>query len=455
MRVLPKLMLTRTSILALAVAALLAVPDWASPTRAQTASPAQASPAAPGPPQSAGDTWLMRQWGRIKGYFAPGPERVAVQAGTAPSAKPGAPAPPPAVTASKPLAREIVEWDEYTARFDAVDVVEVRARISGYLTEVHFKDGQTVKKGDQLFTIDPRPFERALDLAKAELAQAHTKVENAAKDVDRGRPLLDRKILSEKVFDDRENLKRDAEAAVKVGDAKVKTAELDLSFTRMASPITGRISRAVIGPGNWVSAGGASNATMLTSIVTQDPIHIYFDVGENNLIKYKRLRQQGSAGSGAEVGGVVQIALPDETGFPHTGKLDFSDNRLDPGTGTLRARALVDNKDGLFSPGMFARLRIAGSARQMTMLLPDEAIGTDQTNKFVYVVAEDGTANRRPVTLGPLHEGLRIVRAGLQADDWVIIRGVQRARPGQKVTPKREPLQLSAAPSEAGAVKKQ
>jgi RND family efflux transporter MFP subunit len=378
---------------------------------------------------------------------------VAVPAGSPGAAKPGAP--PPGVTVSKPLAREIVEWDEYVARFDAVDVVEMRARISGYLTDVHFKDGQHVRKGDPLFTIDPRPFERALDQAKAELAQARTKVENSSKDVERGRPLLDRKILSEKVFDDRENLKRDAEAAVRVADAKVKTAELDLSFTRIAAPITGRISRAIIGPGNWVSAGGSSNATLLTSIVTQDPIHIYFDVSENNLIKYKRLRQQGTSGSGAEVGGAVQIALPDETGFPHTGKLDFSDNRLDPGTGTLRARALVDNKDGLFSPGMFARLRIAGSARNMTLLLPDEAIGTDQINKFVYVVAEDGTASRKAVTLGPLHEGLRVVRAGLTADDWVVIRGIQRARPGQKVTPKREPLQLSAAPAEADAVKKQ
>lgn len=419
---------------------------------AQTANTAGQSPAAA--PTSPPPSWLMRQWQTLVGYVMPGPERVAVAAGAAASAaKPGAP--PPSVVVSRPLIRDAIEWDEYTARFEAVDAVDIRARISGYLNEVHFKDGQMVGRGDLLFSIDPRPFERALELARAELAQARTKVENAAKDVDRGRPLVDRKILSEKVFDDRENLKRDAEASVKVAEAKVKTAELDLSFTRITSPISGRTGRTIISPGNWVSAGGSNNATVLTSIVTQDPVHIYFDVSENNYLKYKRLRQQGSATGGVELGGALQIALPDEKGFPHAGKLDFSDNRLDAGTSTLRTRALVDNKANLFSPGMFARVRIAGSAAQPTTLIPDEAIGTDQTNKFVFVVADDGTASRRVIVVGPMNEGLRIVRSGLSKDDWVIVRGIQRARPGQKVTVQREPIKLSDAPPAGGSVARQ
>jgi multidrug efflux system membrane fusion protein len=405
---------------------------------------------APPPPTQTSDRpgWLARQIETVKRWLSPASERVAVPA---PGAAKGV-APPPTVTVSRPVAREIVEWDEYTGRFDAVDAVEIRARVSGYLTEVHFKDGQLVKAGDLLYSIDPRPFERALDQAKAELAQARTKVESSSKDVDRGRVLADRKILSEKVQDDRENVKREAEAAVKVAEAKMRLAELDLTFARITAPIAGRISRTIVGAGNWVSAGAASNATLLTTIVTQDPVHFYFDVSENNLLKYKRLRQQGKPAGGAEIGGIVEIALPDETGFPHRGRLDFSDNRLDPGTSTLRVRALVDNNLGLFSPGMFARVRIQGSSPYVALLLPDEAIGTDQNNKFVWSVVADGTVARKVVAPGPLVGGLRVIRSGITAEDWVVTKGVQRARPGQKVSPKREPIQVTAAPgAEAGA----
>ena len=204
----------------------------------------------------------------------------------------GAP-PPPTVTVSKPLQREIIEWDEYTGRFEAVETVEIRARVSGYLTELHFKDGQAVKQGDLLFVLDARPFERTLEQAQAELLQAQTKVQNSNLDVVRGKPLLERRIISEKTFDDRESLMREALAGVKVAEAKVRTAELELSFTRITSPITGRISRTQVTAGNWVSAGGAANTTLLTTIVSQDPIYIYFDVNENNYIKYKRLAERG------------------------------------------------------------------------------------------------------------------------------------------------------------------
>src|SRR5262245_42529383 len=223
----------------------------------------------------------------------------------------------PTVSVSQPLGRQVVDWDEYTGRFDAVETVEVRARVSGYLSNVHFKDGQLVKQGDPLYEIDPRPFELSLEQARAELLQAQTKVDNANLDVVRGKPLLERRIISEKAVDDRENLVREAQAQVKVAEAKVKSAELDVSFTRIVSPIGGRISRSLVTAGNWVSAGGSSNSTMLTTIVSQDPVYIYFDVSENNYIKYKRLAERGSGAGAADLGATVELALPDERGFPH------------------------------------------------------------------------------------------------------------------------------------------
>jgi RND family efflux transporter MFP subunit len=362
---------------------------------------------------------------------------------------------PPTVAVSQPIQREIVEWDEYTGRFDAVETVEIRARVSGHLTEVLFKDGQRVKQRDLLFVIDRRPFERALEQAQAELFAANTKVENANLDIIRGKPLVERKIISDKTFDDRMSIVRDAQAAVKVAEAKVRSAELDLSFTRIDSPITGRISRTLVTAGNWISAGSVSGATLLTTIVSEDPIYIYFDVSENNYIKYKRLAERGVAAGAAEPGAPVEIGLPDERGFPHQARLDFLDNRLDQGTATLRARAVIANTAGLFSPGLFARVRVTGTAPYAAVLLPDEAIGTDQTNKFVYVVGEDGSVTRRNVKLGPLHEGMRVVREGIASADWVIVRGLQRARPGGKVTPQREGLLLSGTPNSRPIVKAQ
>jgi multidrug efflux system membrane fusion protein len=376
------------------------------------------------------------------------------QGGTTPAqsnqAQPKGAPPAPVVTVAKPLQREIVEWDEYTGRFDAVETVEVRARVSGYLTATHFRDGQMVKQGDLLYVIDPRPFERALEQASAELLQAQTKVQNASLDVERGKPLVERRIMSEKAFDDRANLVREAQAAVKVAEAKVKTAELDVLFTRITSPLTGRIGRSQVSVGNWVSGGGAANATLLTAIVSQDPIHIYFDVSENNYIKYKRLAERGVSSGAADLGASVEVALPDERGYPHKAKVDFLDNRLDQGTGTLRARAVMANKAGLFSPGLFARVRVTGSAPYTAVLLPDQAVGSDQTNKFVLTVGEDGAVARRAIVVGPLYQGLRVVREGLTGEEWVVTRGLQRARPGGKVNPKRETLTVSGVSGGAG-----
>jgi RND family efflux transporter MFP subunit len=360
-------------------------------------------------------------------------------------------APAPLVSVSKPVQRDIIEWDEYTGRFEPVEFVEVRARVSGHLNEVRFKDGQTVKQGEPLFTIDPRPFERALEQARAELFAATTKVENANLDIVRGRPLLEKRVISDKTFDDRMSILRDAQAAVKVAEAKVKSAELDLTFTTIAAPITGRMSRTLVTAGNWISAGSVAGTTLLTTIVSQDPVYLYFDLNENNYIKYKRLAERGAGGGAADVGAPVELALPDEQGYPHKAKLDFLDNRLDQGTGTLRARARVDNAAGLFSPGMFARVRVSGSPSYAAIMLPDDAIGTDQTNKFVLIVNDDGIVVRRNVKLGPLIDKLRVVREGVSGDDWVITNGLQRARPGGKVEAKRVAITVSEAAPVAGA----
>jgi RND family efflux transporter MFP subunit len=358
-------------------------------------------------------------------------------------------APIATVSVSRPIVEEIIEWDEYTGRFDAVDTVDVRARVSGYLDQIAFKDGQMVQKGDLLFVIDPRPFERVRDQARAELAQAQTRADNLVADVERGKPLVERRIMSEKMYEDRANLLREAQAAVKVAEAKVAAAELELSFTRMTAPLSGRTSRATTSQGNWVSAGSLSNTTVLTTIVSQDPIHIYFDVSENNYIKYKRLAERGETRSAASPGANVEIALPDETSFNHKGRLDFIDNRLDAGTATLRVRAEIENKAQLFSPGMFARVRLAGSGKAPAILLPDEAIATDQGSKYVLVVAEDGSVSRKTVRLGPLSGGLRVVRDGMAANDWVVVKGLQLARPGQKVQTKREAIRVSQSADSA------
>ncbi|MFA5898162.1 MAG: efflux RND transporter periplasmic adaptor subunit, partial [Hyphomicrobium sp.] len=249
---------------------------------------------------------------------------LASSGGQGPSRAGGSPAAaPPELTVSQPIGRRVIEWDEYTGRFEAVQSVEIRARVSGYLDAVKFTDGEDVKAGDLLFTIDPRPYERALEQAKAQLNQAKVSVSNATLDVERGRPLLKRDYISRKAFDDRENLQRDAEALVKIAEARVKAAELDLSFCRITAPISGRISRTLVTPGNFVSGGGAEGAsTILTTIVSQDPIYIYFDVSENNALKYQRLSQAMGKGTTGMLGASVGVGLPDETGFAHDAKLD-------------------------------------------------------------------------------------------------------------------------------------
>lgn len=344
----------------------------------------------------------------------------------------GAKPPEPVVPVVRPVERMVTEWDEYTGRFDAADTVEVRARISGVLDAVKFKDGDLVKKGDLLFVIDPRPFERVLEKAQANLAAAQVAAEFTAKDLERAKPLAKTSAISEQSLDQRTQAAQQAEANVRSAEATLHSAQLDVDFTRITAPISGRISRKLVSEGNYIT-GGSGTGTLLTTIVSTDPIYFYFDMSQGDYLKYRRLGSLNGAHPAAAKDPVF-LALQDEKGFPHQGTLDFVDNRIDAATGALRVRAVFDNPKGLFSPGLFARVRHAGGGEHKAVLLPDTAIASDQSNRVVYAVADDGTWKIKPVELGPLVNGLRIVRSGVELTDKVILTGLQ-PRPGMKVKP--------------------
>jgi membrane fusion protein, multidrug efflux system len=344
---------------------------------------------------------------------------------------PAAP-PPPAVSIANPLEKEVVEWDEYTGRFDAVDTVEVRARISGVLEAVKFKDGDIVKKGDLLFVIDPRPFQRILDKDRATLQGSKVQLEFAEKDLERARPLVANATISQQGFDQRTQAVRTTEANVLSAEASVRSSELDVEFTQIHAPITGRISRKLVSEGNFVT-GGSGSGTLLTTIVSIDPIYFYFDISEADFLKYNRLGESGLRPSSRNGTNPVELGLQTDTGFPYKGTMNFVDNRIDQNTGSLRGRAVFENPHGLFQPGLFARVRLVGSGQYKAILLPDVAVATDQSNRFVFAVSDDGAVSTKPVVLGPLIDGLRVIRSGVAVNDWVIVNGVQRARSGIKV----------------------
>lgn len=330
------------------------------------------------------------------------------------------PAAPP-VTVSSPFLQKLTEWDEYTGRFRATDRVEIRARVSGYLDEIQFVDGQEVKKGDVLFVIDPRPFRIALDRADAQY-------DLAQKEFNRYQRLAKTSASSVQSLDERAQQLRDAKASL-------DQARLNLEFTQVKSPIKGRVSRHLVDRGNLIS-GGDVGATLLTTIVSEDPVHFYFDASEQEFLKYARLDREGSRESSRTNPRPVLVKLQDEKEFVHKGKMDFVDNELDRSTGSIQGRAIFDNKDGALLPGLFGRLRLAGSGEYEALLIPDEAISTNQTQKIVYTVNAEQMIEPRPVTLGPLHEGKwRIVRSGLTTEDKVVWAGIAKVRPGMKVTP--------------------
>lgn len=367
-------------------------------------------------------------------------------AGCQKSAPPASP-PPPAVTASQPVQRDIVEWDEYPGRLDAIDMVEVRARISGYLESVHFKDGAEVKKGELLFVIDPRPYQAELDRAGAGLKQAQTRLELANNDLARAERLLKSKAISEEEADARSKAKREAEAAIDSAQASVEMAKLNLEYTHVTAPIDGRIGRKLITDGNLVN-GNQGQSTLLTTIVSVDPVYCYFDADEPSVLKYQQLVREGKQESLRDGKVACEVELANETGFPHKGVLDFADNRVDPATGTLRVRGLFPNPgpDRMLQPGFFARVRVPGSGKYPALLIPDQAVGTDQGQKLVFVVDDRDTVGYRPVKLGPVVDGLRVVRAGIHANDWVVVNGLMSIRDGMKVQPNRVPPGTPAGP---------
>jgi membrane fusion protein, multidrug efflux system len=341
--------------------------------------------------------------------------------------------PPPPVTVAHPLQKTITEWDEYTGRFVAVEHVEIRARVSGFIDTVNFNEGQLVKQGDPLFVIDPRPYKLAVEQAQADLERAKAKLQIASLDVQRAAPLVRSQTVTEREFDTRRATERDAAGQVSAAEAALKQAELNLEWTDVRAPITGRISDRRVDPGNLIT-GGPSGATLLTTIVSIDPIHFVFDGSEADFLRYIRLSKAGSRPSSRDVQNPVAVRLADETEFKHEGRMNFVDNVLNTRTGTIRGRAVFDNKDGLLTPGFFGRLRLFGGESN-ALLIPDTAIASDQSRKIVFTVADDGTVGTKLVELGPIVDGLRLIRSGLAASDRIVIDGLQRARPGQKVKP--------------------
>jgi len=338
----------------------------------------------------------------------------------------------PHVTVAKVLEQPITEWDEVTARLEAPETVEVRPRVSGQIERVAFTDGALVKKGDLLFQIDPRSFEHEVHRIEAQLQQARATLVRTGNEAQRGQRLLSSNAISAELADTRTTTAQEARAGVDAIQAQLDLARLNLSFTRVTAPITGRVSRAEITAGNIVTA----DTTALTSVVSTDKVYAYFDADERMFLKYSLLSRQGQRGQATP----VYMGLSNEEGNSHLGQMNFVDNQVNPKTGTIRGRAVFDNADGQYTPGLYARLKLVGSAAYPGLLIKDEAVGTDLGKKFVLVVDQDNKAVYRSVDLGPKLEGLRIVRSGLQKEDRIVINGLQRVRPGAVIDPQDAPM---------------
>jgi RND family efflux transporter MFP subunit len=349
----------------------------------------------------------------------------------------GGPPQAPPVTVAKPIVKEIVEQDEYTGRFDAVEAVELRARVAGYLEAVRFVDGQIVREGDLLFVIDKRPYQATYQRAQAAVNAAQTRLDFARLDLERYERLARTGTAPERQLEQTRQTFQQAQADIAGLRADLETARLNLGFTEIRSPLTGRIGRKLVSEGNLVAA----DQTLLATIVSIDPIHFYFDIDERSYIAYTRRVQAGEQQSGrAGAGFNVQAGLLDERDLPRTGRLEFLDNRIDPASGTMRARAKFENKDGLLTPGLFGRVRVPGSNPYKAVLIPDEAIGSDQDRRYVWVVAADGAVAIRLIRPGPRIDGYRVVRTGLDGSETIVVAGLQRVRPGGRVTP--QPVEL-------------
>ncbi|ROM89656.1 multidrug efflux RND transporter periplasmic adaptor subunit MexE [Pseudomonas brassicacearum] len=336
------------------------------------------------------------------------------------------------VSVAKVLEQPVNEWDDFTGRLEAPETVEIRPRVSGQIDEVAFTEGALVKKGDLLFQIDPRPFQAEVRRLEALVAQGRANATRSENEAQRGERLRTSNAISAELADSRSSAAQEARAAVGALQAQLDLAKLNLSFTRVTAPISGRVSRAEITAGNLVTA----DVTALTSVVSTDKIYAYFDADERVYLKYTQLARQGQRGQTTP----VYLGLSNEEGNPHLGQMNFVDNQVNPKTGTIRGRAVFDNSKGEYTPGLYARLKLVGSGTYSAVLINDEAVGTDLGKKFVLVMDADNKSAYRAVELGPKIEGLRIVRSGLNKDDTIIVKGLQRVRPGSPVTPEVIPM---------------
>ncbi len=420
-------------------AAALKEPE--APTRKPATEPASPAENAPRPKGGRGGTRLFllllviavaalgyRYWGFWQGEQA---------AATAP--------PPPAVTAAKPLVKDLEEWSDFTGQFEARESVEVRARVSGYLESINFVDGQLVKKGDLLLVIEPRPFELALETAKAQQAQSETQLQLAQAQLDRTAQLRKNDYATKETYDERVSQVAIAAASRDAAIAAVNQAQLNLDYTRVTAPVAGRMGRHEVSVGNLVNGGISGTTTLLTTIVSLDPIWLSFNVSEGDGMTYKRLVQKGEIKSPRDNAVEVQGQLMDEKTWTLKGTIDFVDNQYDRSSGTIRVRAAFANPNLFITPGQFGRVRVPMSQLHPVMLVPDAAVVTDQSVKMLFTVSPDGTVVPKPVELGPVtDDNLRVIRSGITPDDQVIINGLLRARPGQKVTPQEGKIEASA-----------
>jgi multidrug efflux system membrane fusion protein len=345
--------------------------------------------------------------------------------------------PPPSVSVAEVVTKDVTQWDEFMGHVEAVETVEIRPRVAGYIEKVMFKEGKEVKKGDVLFVIDQRPFKAELARAQAELARAQARAKLAVAQAQRATRLVEEGAMSKEEADTRTAADAQAKAEIRAAEAAVEVARLNLEYTEIRSPIDGRTSRALVTPGNLVSGGSmVPEATLLTTVVSLDPVYVYFEGDEQTYLRYGEMARNGERKSSRDVANPVLVGLANEEGFPHKGRMDFVDNRVDPATGTIRGRAVLENKDRIFTPGLFARVRLLGSGKFSALLIDDKAVLTDQNRKYVYVLGEGNTAQRRDVKLGRVVEGLRVVTEGLRPGDKVIVHGVQKVFfPGMPVSP--------------------
>ena len=341
--------------------------------------------------------------------------------------------PPPQVTVAQVMQKSVTEFDEFTGRFEAIDRVEVRPRVNGYISSVNFTEGSEVKKGDVLFVIDQRPYAAELKHAQAQLNQAKSALALAKSEKVRATNLLAQHAISQEEYDTRSSGDEQAEANVQLAEAALDTAQLNMTYTKVTSPINGRVSRANITLGNLVTNG----QTLLTTVVSLDPIYVRFDGDEQAFLRSVKEAKDNAAAGNKDIAAPVLVGLADEPGFPHSGVMVFQDNEVDSQTGTIRIRAKLDNHDRAFTPGLFARVRLLGEKKYDALLINDSAVGTDQTVKYVLVVGADNKVQYTPVKLGPVIDGLRVVREGLKADDTIVVNGLQRVRPGSPVTPQK------------------